>query len=105
MVEVVTEASLRRQLRGIAAQRGHEANLDVDGNRTADPLDLALLDRSQDFALERGAHVAYLAEEKGPARRLLEPPGLLRHGTGEGSILVTEQLALEERLRNRGAVQ
>src|SRR5947207_619951 len=73
---------------------------DVDRQRRAatDALNLALLEDAEELGLGLHGHLADLIQEKAPAVGQLEaaaPPG---EGTGEGAILVAEQLALHELL-------
>ena len=55
--------------------------------------------------LRRRAELADLVEEQRAAAGGLEIPGLALVGAGERAALVPEQLALEERLRERAAVE
>ena len=64
-----------------------------------------LLEEPQQLDLDRGRNLADLVEKQGPAIGEREPAILAIRGTGERAALVTEQLALEERLGERGAVQ
>ncbi len=64
----------------------------------------AVLDHAQDLLLEGERHVADLVEEQRAALRLLELARPALVGAGEGAALVAEQLALEQRLRERRAV-
>ena len=76
-----------------------------DGVVAAEPQDLPLLQHAQQAALERERDVADLVEEDGPGVRRLEeprPPAALR--AGERAFLVAEELGLEERVRERRAV-
>src|SRR6185503_3103351 len=66
--------------------------------------DLALLDRAQDLGLQLERHVADLVEQQRAAVRLLELPDVARRSTRKRALLVAEQLALEQRGRDRGAV-
>ena len=59
---------------------------------------------AQQFALDRHRHLADLVEKKRAAVRLLETSDALGAGPGEGALLVTEQLALEEIFRNGRAI-
>src|SRR5260221_287576 len=47
---------------------------------------------------------AALVEDRGPARGRFEKPGFHLRSAGEGPGLVAEELALEQRLRQRGAI-
>ena len=50
-------------------------------------------------------HLAHLVEEERAAVRRSKRPGLLLVGAGEGPALVAEQLALDQLLGERGAVE
>ncbi len=70
----------------------------------ADPPHLAVLQHAQVLRLQVRAHLGDLVEEDGAAVGQLEVAGPPRHRAGEGPLLVAEQLALEQRLRDRRAV-
>ena len=70
----------------------------------SEPLDLALLEHAQHLGLGLRAHVADFVEEDRAAVGLLELADLLLGGAGERAFLVTEQLRLDQLLRNRRAV-
>ena len=63
-----------------------------------------LLQHAQNLGLNRGAHVADFVEEQAAAVGLLEAADALAIGAGEGALLVSEQLRLEQRLGKRRAV-
>ncbi len=63
-----------------------------------------LLQHAQNFGLNRRAHIADFVEEQAAAVGLLESADALPIGAGEGALLVTEELGLEQGLRQRGAV-
>ena len=81
-----------------------DAHVDADGLLGAERLHLALLDGAQDLGLGGGAQVADLVEKQGAqvGEGELAPPGL--GGAGEGALFVAEELALDERLGDGGAV-
>ena len=56
------------------------------------------------FTCERGGHLADLVEEEGAAPRRREESLLVAHRAGEGALHVAEQLALQQALRQRAAV-
>ena len=56
------------------------------------------------FAWNASGHVADLVEKQRAAVGQLEAARAVRDGAGEGALLVAEQLRLEQRLRQRGAV-
>src|SRR4029453_8978923 len=70
----------------------------------ADTLETFFFERAQDLRLQAERQVADLVEEQRPAVRQLEASGLPCHGPGERSLLVAEELGLEQRLGNCGTV-
>src|SRR5262249_18267522 len=72
--------------------------------RPADALELALLQYAQQFRLHRRRHVADLVEEHRPALSQLEASLALADRAREAALFVAEELALEQVLRQRGAV-
>src|SRR5574341_889295 len=67
------------------------------------PPDLALLQGAQHLGLHGRAQLSDLVQEEGAFIRHLEETHLPRRGPGEGSLLVPEQLALDEGLGDGGA--
>src|SRR5471032_3355954 len=64
----------------------------------------ALLQYAQQFGLEAGRQFPNLIQEDGSTLRGLELYFLGRHRAGEGALLMPEQFAIEQRLREGGAV-
>ena len=83
---------------------GDDAHIDGNALRAAEPVDLTFLEHAQQLDLHFWRQVADLVEEDGRVVRQFEPPDLARDGAGERAFLAPEQLALDERGRNRGAV-
>src|SRR5439155_16171970 len=71
----------------------------------ADAQHLALVEHAQQLRLRRREQLADLVEEHDAALGDLEEAGLGRDRAGERAALVAEQLALEQRLGERRAVQ
>ena len=88
----------------VAVGRGDDAHVDLQRRRAADALEALLLERAQDLGLQRQRQVADLVEEQRAAMRQLELARLARDRAGERALLVAEELGLEQRLGNRGAV-
>ena len=65
---------------------------------------VALLERAQELGLQRERHLADLVEEERAAVGLLEEARRALLGVGERAAHVAEQLALEQRLGHRRAV-
>ena len=70
----------------------------------ADSLKLAVLDDAQDLFLHARRNRAELVEHERAAVRLLEPPDVGARRARECAGLVTEQLRLEQRFGERGAI-
>src|SRR5262249_11113723 len=70
----------------------------------ADRHDLALLEDAEQLRLHRRRHLADLVEEDGALLGRLEEPAAVVRRARERASPVAEQLALEERLLERGAV-
>ena len=71
---------------------------------SADPLDYSLLQKAQQLSLQRQRQIADLIEHQRAAVRGLDFAYRLSRRTGERALLVTEELAFEQRLGNRGTV-
>src|SRR5437016_3313637 len=95
VVEIVPEPLLLHHPKEVAVRRGDEADVDLDRLRTADPLELLLLQDAQQLRLELERDLADLVEEQRAAVGHLEAADLLGDGAGEGAPLVPEELALE----------
>ena len=72
-------------------------------DRAADALERLLLEEPQQLRLQARHHLADLVEKDRAAVGRLEQPALLPIGAGERAALVAEQLALEQRFRQRRA--
>jgi hypothetical protein len=70
----------------------------------ADALELLFLEHAQQLGLQVGADLADLVEQQRAAVGELEAAFALLVRAGEGAAFVAEQLALEQRFRQRGAV-
>ena len=103
--QVLAEVAAREGGAQIAVRRRDDPH--VHGRRIvrAEPEHLPLLQDAQEPRLERGGDVADLVEEdRAGVRRLEEPRPAAAARAGEGALLVPEELGLEQRLGERGAV-
>jgi hypothetical protein len=83
---------------------GDEPGVDGDLLGAADPHELVVLEKAQQFRLHSEGKLADLVEkERAVVGRLELAPGLLGRPR-EGALLVAEELALEERFGHGGAV-
>src|SRR6266478_5202255 len=103
-VEILAEAALLDSRLEVAV--GRRDQVDVEGHLLvgADGPHAARLERPQELRLEGERQVADLVEEERTPVRLHEEPPARRVRVGEGAARVPEELALEQRLRERDAV-
>ena len=92
-------------MREVAIGGGDQAGVGANGARTAEALELALLQDAQQFGLQLERDFAHLVEEDGAAVGEFEAPDALRDGAGEGALLVAEQLAFEQAGGDGGAIE
>ena len=104
IVEIVAEALLLHQPGEVAVRRRDDADVHLDRARTAEALELLLLQDPQELWLQLERQLAHLVEEERTAVGELEATDLLGDRVGERAALVAEQLALQERRRDRGTV-
>jgi hypothetical protein len=104
IVEILAELTGRDGLAQVAVGGGHQAQVDVDQRGAAHAADLVLLQRAQQLDLEADGHLADLVQEQRAPVGHLDEAGLGAQRAGEGSLLVTEQLRLQEVLGEGGAV-
>ena len=87
-----------------AERRADEPRVDADLRRAADAHELAVLEEAQQLRLHGERHLADLVEEERPAAGRLDLAARALARAGERALLVAEELALEERLGDRRAV-
>ena len=104
VVEVHPEGAAVDRLEQVDVGGGHQADVEVLGLAPADPLDGALLQHAEELGLDVQREVADLVEEEGAPVRALEMADARGHRPGEGALLVPEELALDEVLRQHRAV-
>src|SRR5207245_6922440 len=104
IIEILAEALLLHHLGQVLVRGRHDADIDLERARSAEALELALLEHAQDLGLRDQREVGHLVEEERAAVREFEASFLASRGAREGALLVSEQLGLEERLGQRRAV-
>jgi hypothetical protein len=104
VVEVAAERPRGNRRLEVAVGRGDDAHVGANRGRSADPLELALLQHAQEGHLGLERQLSDLVEEERPARRHFEAAHSPLHGPGECSSLVSEQLRGDERRRRYRAV-
>jgi hypothetical protein len=85
-------------------RRRDDAHVHLHGRGAADALERALLEDPQQLDLCLQRKVADLVEEERPPVGQLDATGLATRGAREGALLVSEQLALEQGVGQRRAV-
>ena len=103
-VEVLAKAAGGNGLAQVAVGGGDQPDVDLHRPGPADPVDLPLLDGAKQLRLQAHVHLADLVEQQRAAVGLLEPADPAGHGAGKGALLVAEQLGLQQRFRDRRAV-
>ena len=81
-----------------------DPHVHLDGLRAPHTLEAALLQDAEQLHLDAVGELADLVEEDGAPVGHLEASPPLAHGAGEGSLLVPEELRLDEGLREGHAV-
>ena len=102
--EIRAEAPDLREPRQVLVGRADDPHVGRDRLRSADALELAVLDRAQDLFLHAERNRAELVEHERAAVRLLEAADVRTRRSGERAGLVAEELGLEQRLGERRAV-
>jgi hypothetical protein len=103
--EVGAEAAGAYLGREVAVGGREDAHVHVRGPVGADRLDLALLQHAQELGLHVQRQLADLVQEQARPVGHAELARARAGRAGEGALLVAEELALDHRLRQRGAVQ
>ena len=104
VVEVVAKRASGDELLEVSMRGGDDTHVDVDALWAAEPLDLTLLEHSEQLHLNVCGKVTNLVEKIVEPIRQFESSGLPRQRSGERSALTAEQLAFDERRGNRRAV-
>ena len=88
----------------VAVGRGEHLDVDAARLERADAVDLSELEDAQQLGLDAERQIADLVEQQHAAVGGLEQAGAVFHRPREGAADVAEQLALEQRLDDRGTV-
>ena len=88
----------------VAIGRGHDAHVDWTGCGAAEPLDLPSWSTRSSFGCSSSGSSPISSRKSVPPLASSNAPGLRRVRAGERAALVAEELALDQRRRERGAV-
>ena len=102
MIEILAEVPGRDLGLDVAAGRRHDAHVDRDLGRAADPLEGLVDQDAQDLVLGVARHVGDFVDEQRAAVGELEDTAARAHGAGERAALVAEQHAVERRAMAAG---
>src|SRR5204863_9583669 len=102
--EVFAERAALDRFFDVAVRRADHAHVDIDRRRAADALEAPLLQHAQDLRLHAESELADLVEKNRSHVGKLELSELPRRRAGKRALLMSEQFILDERLRNRRAV-
>ena len=105
VVEILAEEALGDALAQVAVGGGEDAHVDLEGLVAAHALEGALLEEAEQLDLGGQRDLAHLVEEDGAAGGQLEAPLAAGDGAGERALLVAEELALQQGLAERRAVE
>ena len=89
----------------VAVGGGHQPDVRPQGAAAAHPFVGPLLQHPQHLALHPGRELGDLVEEEGAPLGELDAPRRAAVGTGESPLLVAEELVLQQRLGDGGAVE
>jgi hypothetical protein len=84
--------------------RSDEAHIHVQRLDRADTAHAPGVEQRQDLGLHHRVELAHLVQEEGAAIGRLHQALLAPDGAGEGALLVAEEFGLQQRSRDRGAV-
>ena len=104
VIEVLAEAAAGDLLGEAPVGRRDDPDVDHVDGPAADALDLAGLERPEQFDLGVERKLADLVEEQGRAVGILEAADMAVEGAGEGALLVAEQDRFDEVFGDRSAI-
>ncbi len=102
--KILAKAALLDFFFQIAIGRGDQADVQLDGARSAHALEFTLLQHAQQLGLQQGRQLADFVQENRAALGDFELAFFLGDGAGERAFFVAEQLAFEQVFGQRGAV-
>lgn len=88
----------------VAVGGGDDADIDDDGTRMSDRLDLPVLQEAEETRLGRGGQESDLVEEQGSVLGSAHETHVLGGGAAEGSLDVSKELTVDDPVGDRAAV-
>src|ERR1700722_12263683 len=105
IIHITAKLPASHHLHQIAIGRGDQPDIHFVGAPAAQSLELLLLQHAQQLRLQRRGDVAYFVEKQRTFVSHFEASDLLRDGSGEGTLLMTEQFAFQKIQRNGRAIE
>ena len=105
VIKVFAELPLRDRARQVAMRGRHNAHVDRDVGLSPDPAEGPALEHAQELGLELQRHLPDLVQEQRAGVREIEQALLEVLGVGESTLLVAEELALQQVLGDGAAVE
>ena len=104
-VEILPELLRRHQRAQVAIGRRDDTHVDPPLTGAANPAHRVIIQHAQQARLQLQRQLANLVQEQDAALRAFEGTRVIRVRAGEGTSLVTEQLALDQIGRNGAAIK
>jgi hypothetical protein len=104
--QIFAELAFRDEIRQIPVRGGDDADIDLAGCEVgAHRFHFPAFQKTQKHRLHAQAHFPHLVQEDGASVAQLKEPDLVTMGTRKAALHMTEQLRLQERLRDPGAIE
>ena len=103
--QILAEPSCAHLLHGVAIRRAHDSHVHGFDLGSADAHERARLHEAQQLGLQIDVHLADFVQEQCAVVRAPGRAHAIRHGPGEGALLVTEDLAFDQVAWQGGAVE
>jgi hypothetical protein len=104
IIQIRAEAPLRHFFRQNAVAGRDDPDIHATRRHIAHAPNFTLLQDAQELDLEDRRNLADLVEEKRPGVRGLKDPTLIMHRAREGTAHVAKQLAVEQAVHQRSAI-
>ena len=95
-IKIPSKLSQLYELPDLLIRGSDDSNVHLDGSFPSDPVELPLLQDTEEFRLEGQAGVSDLIQKYRAAAGLLKPTGAGFVGSGKRPFLVTEKFALDQ---------
>src|SRR4029077_18957041 len=105
IVQIAAKLSASHHLHEIPIRCSYQPDIHLVRTTAPQALEFLLLQHTQQLRLQRRRDVAYFVQQQRAFVSHFEAPDLLRDGTGEGTLLMTEQFAFQKIQRNGRAIK